>query len=981
MGVFTLHVRPTDFYFHTLNALPSSLAILDCHGEILEVNATWRQFADANGLTTPRYAVGVNYLHICDLTDSPEAKAAAQGIRHVLAGVATEYVQVYSCHAPHKARWFQLRVARIDEGSAILVVHEDVTERTQAEEQLRENMEFSRGLLESSPDCVKLLNLQGELLWMSEGGQRLMEVEDFEQLRGADWVGFWPDETQEQVRQAINAALQGALGRFQGYSPTTKGIQKFWDVVVTPVRNTEGVPVQLLSTSRDITALRVAQDEILDKASETTRILSNIEEAFFSLDSQWCFTYLNPKAEELLGCPSSVLLSKNVWDMFPEAVETDIYRYYHTARGTQRSGQFEEFYPPLNCWFKVNVTPHPKGLDVFFQNINATKIEEQAQGDRNTILEMTVAGHSLPEILQQTALMVERQLPAHVCAISLLHYDHLSPYAAPSFPAPLHEAIASLKVLEGNGACTAAVLRGEVVVVEDTATNPLCADLRSVLLPNELRACVSLPIINGDRETLGTLALYARTPGPFPPHAFEELEKARHLAAVAIEHHRLAEELAYQARYDQLTGLMNRRTFEQELDQVMSVGHQSEIALLFMDVDDFKSINDHLGHHAGDQILRALAERLRHTTRRGDILARISGDEFTVILPFTSEAEAVVVVQRILDAVAAPFLITEREVYVSVSIGISIMPEGGYDAATLMRSADLAMYDSKRSKAGFTVFRSAMNRREYERFQLAADLRQAIERNELKLHYQPQVQLEDGALVGAEALLRWHHPNLGLVSPAAFIPLAEETGLIVPIGNWVLQTACMQGAAWLHEGRPSIRIAVNVSALQFERADFVEKVAACLAASGFPAERLELELTERVVMRNAEDAVQRMHQLRELGVSLSIDDFGTGYSSLSYLARLPINILKIDHSFIRGLGVALPSYPIVEAILGLANSLRLQTIAEGIETPEEQRVLQEMGCILGQGFLFGRPCPGDELFTHDSMAEQSINNFVTKLFT
>ena len=311
---------------------------------------------------------------------------------------------------------------------------------------------------------------------------------------------------------------------------------------------------------------------------------------------------------------------------------------------------------------------------------------------------------------------------------------------------------------------------------------------------------------------------------------------------------------------------------------------------------------------------------------------------------------------------ALPFVIAEREIYLSASIGISLTPEGGRDGETLQRNADLAMYHAKSHKLDLAVYETMMGRRAYDRFQLLSYLRRAAEMNELELLYQTQVQLADRRVIGVEALLRWNHPQLGVMSPLDFIPLAEETGLIISIGEWALKEACRQGMRWRRAGHPPVRIAVNVSPVQFQHAGFAEMVAACLQETGLPSGQLELELTERLVMHDVETSVERMRQLRRLGVSISIDDFGTGFSSLGYLVRLPINLLKIDRSFVSGLSPTSTNFPVVKAILDLAHSLQLGVIAEGIETPAECQALEHLGCALGQGYLFARPRPASQVF-------------------
>ena len=389
-----------------------------------------------------------------------------------------------------------------------------------------------------------------------------------------------------------------------------------------------------------------------------------------------------------------------------------------------------------------------------------------------------------------------------------------------------------------------------------------------------------------------------------------------------------------QAQTDVLTRLPNRMLFAARLEQAIGAAAQTgtQLALLYLDLDDFKPVNDSLGHPAGDEVLRKVAARLSSCLRKSDVLARLGGDEFAVLLPYGQESDARHLAERIGASFQAPIAVDDHEVYLQASLGISTFPASGQDAETLQRHADIAMYHAKRHNTRFEVFAHDMNARSLERFRLSTALRRALENEELSLHYQPQVRLSDGAVLGMEALLRWHHPELGSISPDVFIPLAEQNGLILAIGTWVLCEACRQAVEWQRRGLPPLRMAVNVSALQFERPEFVEQVERCLKDAGLAAPFLELELTERVVMGESHDALSQMKRLRQLGVSLSLDDFGTGYSSLSYLTRLPLDVLKIDRTFMADLTPQSIHYAVLKAVAGLAVDLKLTTIAEGIET-------------------------------------------------
>lgn len=608
--------------------------------------------------------------------------------------------------------------------------------------------------------------------------------------------------------------------------------------------------------------------------------------------------------------------------------------------------------PDQAGWFQLRVTRLGAGPCVLVAHENVTEqtLAEQVQQDRNEILEMVVKGQPLPEILNEIEAMVNRQSPGSRCSVLPLEHHRL----------------------QHPGGCRAAIIDGRPHLTTDMSTAPGCLGCRQARGPHANGACLSLPIQDGSGKILGALALRGAAAHPPAANALALLDQARHLAAVAVEHHRLTEELEYRATHDVLTGLANRQLFERHLHEVLTSTACSEgpVSLLFIDLDEFKDVNDHFGHAAGDAVLRLVAERLQRCVRPGDTLARISGDEFTVLLPRADEAAACGMARRIHEALAAPLVLPDREITVTASIGVSVAPSAGRDPGDLQRTADLALYAAKKRKPETVVFHPALAAQASERFRLAADLRRAAGLGELELHYQPLVDLESLTVIGAEALARWRHPEFGLVPPSTFIPLAEDTGLIVELGEWILREACRQGATWMRgasgRDRAPLRVAVNVSALQFAHPDFVALVATCLEDTGLPAAQLELELTEGVVMKSVAESVERMRQLRALGVALSVDDFGTGYSSLSYLSQLPLTCLKVDRSFVSNLR-AMPAFAVVRSIISLAQSLNLETVAEGVESEEERAVLRELGCRTGQGYLFARPLPATHPFWNSAV--------------
>ena len=422
---------------------------------------------------------------------------------------------------------------------------------------------------------------------------------------------------------------------------------------------------------------------------------------------------------------------------------------------------------------------------------------------------------------------------------------------------------------------------------------------------------------------------------------------------------RSQEELAHLAHYDALTDLPNRLLLQARLQHAIAHAQRNhtQLAVVFIDLDRFKNINDSFGHPVGDQLLREVAKRLVHCVRLDDTVARIGGDEFVLLLESINQAEsAALVAEKVLQAFSRPFAFADHLVHITASMGVCAYPRDGENAATLLRNADAAMYRAKdEGRATYRFYTEELTANAFERVLLEGNLRNALERDELFLVYQPQVDIRSGRVRGVEALLRWQHPGIGTVSPAKFIPVAEDCGLIRPIGAWVLYQACKQARQWLDAGLDFGTMSVNVAGPQLQRVGFVQAVRDALTASGLPASRLELEVTENFIMHQSSNGVGQLHELRGLGTGLAIDDFGTGYSSLSYLKTLPIDKLKIDQSFVRDIPQDADDMAITRAIIAMGSSLRLSVIAEGVETREQAAFLLEHGCELAQGYLFSRP--------------------------
>ena len=442
------------------------------------------------------------------------------------------------------------------------------------------------------------------------------------------------------------------------------------------------------------------------------------------------------------------------------------------------------------------------------------------------------------------------------------------------------------------------------------------------------------------------------------------------------ERKRAEEIISFQAYHDQLTRLPNRVLFRDRLDLALTQARRrsGSLAVLYVDIDRFKLVNDTYGHSEGDALIRGVAARLSATLRRSDTLARVGGDEFTILLPDIGGVEdAEHTARKIQTSLEAPLALTHGDFRATVSVGIAIYPADGETCETLMQHADIAMYQVKRSgKNGYRFFAPELNTRHQGRIAIENDLRVALKLGQLELHYQPQVSLSQRRVVGVEALLRWNHPDDGLISPAIFIPIAEELGLIGEISRWVLEQACAQLAAWQKRGHDNVKMSLNLAAYDFDRGDIVAEVTDCIARHGLPPVQITLEITEHMMMQDTPGVTAKVRRLRDAGVGIAIDDFGTGYSSLAYLQKLPISALKIDRSFVKDLG-GLMTNPIISAIIGIARGFDLDLIAEGVEHAQQAAMLRALGCDVMQGYYFARPVQADDAEALFSMPPRSVS--------
>jgi diguanylate cyclase (GGDEF)-like protein len=639
----------------------------------------------------------------------------------------------------------------------------------------------------------------------------------------------------------------------------------------------------------------------------------------------------------------------------------------------------------------ITWSPEQRFFAIAMANLAALAIEQTERkraealirGQRD-VLEMIATGAPLPQTLNALVRTIEQQDKQILCSICLLDADgrHLRHAAASRLPPDFCRAIDGLAIGPTSGSCGAAASAKRVAFARDIANDPRWVEFREPARIHGLGACWSTPIFDSQQRVLGTFALYYRDCRDPSNDHLRLVETASHTASIAIERAKSGERIQHLAYYDALTELPNRILLQDRVSRILTLAERDHkpAAILFVDLDRFKTINDSLGHHIGDQLLQGVAHRMKAVLREADTISRWGGDEFVVLLPETDVRGAARVAQHLLTEVVGPYALEGRKLNITPSIGISLFPQDGSTAETLIRNADTAMYHVKESgRNGYQFFTGAMNVAAFERLALENGLRSALEAEQFELHYQAQIDIETGQAIGAEALLRWHHPELGLVMPSRFIAVAEETGLIGAIGEWVLREACRQNREWQLRGIATIPVAVNMSSRQFRR-PIADSVAQILRDTGLAPNLLELELTEGLMIQGADSMLGLLLQLKAIGVKLSIDDFGVGYSSLAYLKRFPIDKVKIDQSFIRDLIADPEDRAIASAIISMAHSLRLKVVAEGVESEDQLAVLREQGCDEAQGYLFSRPLPAAEFATF-LMRERSGTNRQARVAT
>jgi diguanylate cyclase (GGDEF)-like protein/PAS domain S-box-containing protein len=711
---------------------------------------------------------------------------------------------------------------------------------------------------------------------------------------------------------------------------------------------------------RDATAGAHAREELrlLSMATnETDRavVLTDADRKILYVNKAFCGMFGYSRAEAIGRDADDIFAGRNArhesLTRFRRLVESGK-SFHEDLFVCDKNGVGKWIYAAVNPIFETAGTIG--NVVAVFSDINENK---QVQFLQRDVLEAVASDMPLTEVMNLICQRVEAIAPEVICSILAVDDERrLRPLAGPSLPAHVATAIDGIAIGPSVGSCGTAAWRGTPVIVTDIETDPLWTDFKALALPLGLLACWSSPIKLRDGHVAGTFAFYYKAKrGPSPWH--EHIVTACiHLCVLAIERHQAKAHIARLAYYDTLTGLPNRLRLRERIHALITAeGRPGHSAFLFLDIDRFKDVNDTLGHSVGDRLLVEIARRLQVLLGADDVVSRYGGDEFVIMVADCGAEHAGGLATKIIESLLAPVGIENMLLPVSASLGISIYPDDGRDEDSLLKHADTAMYQAKSAGGGtFRFFSPEMNSVAQERLVLGAALREAITRGQLRLHYQPQIDCHDGRLRGVEALARWNHPAFGDVSPARFIALAEECGLIEAIGQWALDESCRQLAAWHRQGIDVPSISVNLSAVHFRNRELAGLVAEALRRHKLQPSMLTIEITEGVMMDDNPATTETAKAIHALGVNLSLDDFGTGYSSLSHLARLPINELKIDRSFMHELECNKNAQAVVTAVIKIGQSLGLTVVAEGVETAAQRQFLAALECDLLQGFLFSR---------------------------
>ncbi|WP_336273434.1 bifunctional diguanylate cyclase/phosphodiesterase [Vreelandella indica] len=891
---------------------------IDFQGTLLEVNPAFESLLgySAGALVGRRCGV------VVDPQDYPVIEAAL--VRMQRREIVVPF-EVRAISVSGEVHWIEITPTA--GGDVIYIIARVITQRKLAEAQLLSNQRLFKIVGETALIGGWYVDMVIGMPNWSDEICRLHGVAPGFQPTVEQAIGFYAPSSQPRIQEVFTACCQQGVSFDEELEVITYQGKHIWvRVIGKAVRDERGEISQVEGSTQDITEQKQLRENLTQLAQRLTITLDSITDGFFTLDTDWCFTYVNSQAERILKRREGELLGQHIWQSFPDAKGSYFDDEYQRAASQQTAVHFEAFNPRLELWLEVHVYPSAEGLTVYFRDISERKasehqlklLERSVESSTNGVIIVDAQSSDLPMVYVNAA------------------FERITGYSR-------SEALGrNCRFLQGEDTDPATIKLLREGVTEQHEVHVVIRNYRrdGSVFWNDL-------YISPVRDGTGDVTHYLGVQN--------DVSEQREYQA----------QLTYNANHDALTGLPNRVMLGQRLEEgcVLARRYQRFIAVLFIDLDDFKPINDTLGHEVGDFILVEVAKRLEDELRPWDTVARFGSDEFVVLLPdLAHEKDVIQVVERVLQRLSPPYWYRGSELRITASIGIAINDGNMKNPRQLIQQADLAMYKAKRrGRNTYHWYTEDLNRKVSERVSLRSALQQAIEQQQFTLYYQPQVHAPSGRVVGVEALIRWQHPERGNVPPSDFISLAEDTGQIIPISDWVLATACRDAQQLNAMGVGPIIMAVNISPMQFQRPGFLASIEQVLTQSSLAPVLLELEITEGVLMDSAEQAIQALADLSALGVHIALDDFGTGFSSLSYLKRLPINKIKIDRSFVRDVITDRNDAAIIDGIVAMAGKMGLGVLVEGVETLEQFAYLEQHHCHYFQGYYFARPMPLDAL--------------------
>jgi len=976
-----------------INSLPMHIALLDSQGVVVSVNEAWRQFAVANGMRDTARGLGTNYLEVCDNASGAGhegAHEASVGIRAVLDGATDRFSTEYCCDSPTEQRWFLMTVTPLPGQSPVgaVVVHLDVTERRRAELEQRATKQLLADVIENLPTAVHLKSIKDDLrilMWNKAS-------EDLYGLPRAQAIGrnvhdLWPLLDADRMQAADIALLAG--GVMQNFPDRVVATRGRGDIHVhlrkVALLDADGNASHILVIADDMTEQRADEARLRESERRFSELLANVELLSLMLDTSATITYCNQYLLKLTGWTNDEVIGRNLFELlippenreaktkFAALLKDSPESWHHEDEILTRSGRRR-----LIRWNNSvlrdgagEVTGAASiGEDVTDRRIAEARVTylSRVHAMLSGINKLIVRERDRGELFGDACRIAVESGGFRMSMIGIMDAEAksfvttASAGVEPELVFAINSVLAStdsaVKTLAGRA------ITGKKIIVSNDLQNSREIMFREKYLQLGVHSIAVLPLMVSGRA-VGAFALFASEADFFHEDEIDLLSQLADDIAFANEHLDRQAKLVYLAYNDALTGLANRNLFLERVTQYIAIAESNDhkLAVFLIDIERFKNINDTLGRPAGDTLLQLVAEWLTENAGNAHVVARVGADQFALVLPEVREDSGVVqLLRKKVDAfLQHPFLLNNALYRIAFRAGVSMYPGDGVTAAGLMANAEAALKQAKASGERYLFYTQKMTESVAARLALENHLRHALENDEFVLHYQPKINLANGSVCAVEALIRWNDPRTGMVPPGQFIPILEQTGLIHDVGRWALRKSVETYLRWCDMGLGAVRIAVNVSPLQLRDQDFIEEVKQAISVDSRASSGLELEITESVVMHDVALSIATLGALRAMNLKIAIDDFGTGFSSLSYLARLPVDTLKIDRSFVADMTSGPQGLALVSTIIDLAHAFGLIVVAEGVETEEQSRLLRLLKCDEMQGFLFSKAVPRDVL--------------------